>query len=41
VDCSWNHLVTCSVLGRGFTGKHGSGKRAQRSASRPAARRGL
>jgi hypothetical protein len=42
VDCLWNHLVTCSVLGRRFAGKHASRSRgARRSASRPAARRGL
>ena len=40
-DCSWNHLVTCTVLGRSVAGRHGSSPGARRSASRPAARRGL
>jgi uncharacterized protein DUF5318 len=42
VDCSWNHLVTCSVLGRRFDDRDVPGSRtARRSPSRPAARRGL
>jgi hypothetical protein len=42
VDCSWNHLVTCSVLGRESTGKHGPRRRgSQRSSSGSAGRRGV
>lgn len=41
-DCCWNHLVTCTVLGRTVAGRHGAPSRgARRSASRPAVRRGL
>ena len=41
-DCSWNHLVTCTVLGRTVAGRHGApSPGARRSASRPAVRRGL